>query len=65
MFKDAQKIEKNITNSGVIFMGKWTPEAMGDYIMGPSHVLPTNGASKNSSGLSVYNFIYNANKIRW
>ena len=64
MFKDAQKIEENITNAGVIFMGKWTPEAMGDYIMGPSHVLPTNGASKNSSGLSVYNFIKKISSIK-
>jgi len=64
MFKNAQKIEKNITNAGVIFIGKWTPEAMGDYILGPSHVLPTNGASKNSSGLSVYNFIKKISSIR-
>ena len=40
-----------------------TPEAMGDYILGPSHVLPTNGASKNSSGLSVYNFIKKISSI--
>ena len=39
-------------------------EAMGDYILGPSHVLPTNGASKNSSGLSVYNFIKKISSIR-
>ena len=64
MFKDAHKIEKNIINAGVIFLGKWTPEAMGDYIMGPSHVLPTNGASKNSSGLSVYNFIKKISSIK-
>ena len=64
MFKNAQIIEKNIINAGVIFIGKWTPEAMGDYIMGPSHVLPTNGASKNSSGLSVYNFIKKISSIK-
>ena len=45
-------------------MGKWTPEAMGDYIMGPSHVLPTNGAARNSSGLSVYNFIKRISTIK-
>lgn len=64
MFKDAQSIEKEIINAGVIFIGKWIPEAMGDYIMGPSHVLPTNGASKNSSGLSVYNFLKKISSIK-
>ena len=64
MFKNCQNIEKNIYNAGVIFIGKWTPEAMGDYIIGPSHVLPTNGASKNSSGLSVYNFIKRISTIK-
>ena len=64
MFKNCQNIEKNIFNAGVIFMGKWTPEAMGDYILGPSHVLPTNGAAKNSSGLSVFNFIKRISTIK-
>ena len=49
-------IEKNITNAGVIFIGKWTPEAMGDYILGPSHVLPTSKSAKYSSGISVNEF---------
>ena len=64
MFKNCQNIEKNIYNAGVIFIGKWTPEAMGDYIIGLSHVLPTNGAAKNSSGLSVYNFIKRISTIK-
>ena len=64
MFKNCQNIEKNIYNAGVIFISKWTPEAMGDYIIGPSHVLPTNGAAKNSSGLSVYNFIKRISTIK-
>ena len=37
---------------------------MGDYILGPSHVLPTNGAAKNSSGLSVFNFIKRISTIK-
>jgi len=45
-------------------MGKWTPEAMGDYILGPSHVLPTNGAARNSSGLSIYNFMKKISTIK-
>ena len=64
MFKNCQNIEKNIFNAGVIFMGKWTPEAMGDYILGPSHVLPTNGAAKNSSGLSVFDFMKRISTIK-
>jgi histidinol dehydrogenase len=64
MFKNCQNIENKIINAGVIFMGKWSPEAMGDYIMGPSHVLPTNGAAKNSSGLSVYDFIKRVSTIK-
>ena len=45
------------TNAGVIFIGKWTPEAMGDYILGPSHVLPTGGSASFSSPLSSLDFI--------
>jgi histidinol dehydrogenase len=64
MFKNCQNIENLIFNAGVIFMGKWTPEAMGDYILGPSHVLPTNGAARNSSGLSIYNFMKKISTIK-
>ncbi|MFL2834212.1 MAG: histidinol dehydrogenase, partial [Alphaproteobacteria bacterium] len=46
-----------IKNAGVIFVDEWTPESMGDYIIGPSHILPTNGMAKNQSGLSIFNFL--------
>ncbi len=55
--KDTSKIIKNIKNAGSIFLGKYSPEAMGDYLAGPNHVLPTSGAAKYSSGLSVYDFL--------
>ena len=55
--KENEYIEKKITNAGVIFSDEWTPESMGDYIIGPSHVLPTNGMARRQSGLSVYNFL--------
>ena len=55
--KENGYIEKKITNAGVIFSDEWTPESMGDYIIGPSHVLPTNGMAKRQSGLSVFNFL--------
>ncbi len=46
-----------ISNAGAIFVGAYTPEAIGDYIAGPSHVLPTSGTARFSSGLSVYDFM--------
>ena len=46
-----------IRNAGAIFLGRFTPEAMGDYIAGPSHVLPTARSAKFSSGLSVLDFM--------
>jgi histidinol dehydrogenase len=50
-------IAKKITNAGAIFMGKYSPEAIGDYIAGPSHTLPTMGTARFSSGLSVFDFL--------
>jgi histidinol dehydrogenase len=46
-----------LRHAGAIFMGRYTPEAIGDYIAGPSHVLPTSRTSRFSSGLSVFDFI--------
>ncbi len=43
--------------AGAIFVGNYSPEALGDYIAGPSHVLPTMGTARFSSGLSVYDFL--------
>ena len=56
-FKNYTKLIKNIRNAGSIFIGKFSPEAMGDYIAGPNHVLPTSGSAKFSSGLSVNDFL--------
>jgi histidinol dehydrogenase len=50
-------IAKNIHNAGALFMGRFTPEAIGDYIAGPSHVLPTAQSAKFSSGLGVMEFM--------
>ena len=52
-----QKYLKNINNAGSIFLGKYSPEAIGDYLAGPNHVLPTSGTAKFSSGLSAYDFL--------
>ena len=56
-FKGYNSIIKKIKNAGSIFIGKFSPEAVGDYIAGPNHVLPTSGSAKFSSGLSVYDFL--------
>ena len=56
-FKRYNKIIKKIKNAGSIFIGKFSPEAMGDYIAGPNHVLPTSGSARFSSGLSVNDFL--------
>ncbi len=47
----------NITHAGAIFLGAWTPEAIGDYVGGPNHVLPTARSARFSSGLSVLDFM--------
>jgi histidinol dehydrogenase len=48
---------ENISTAGAIFMGNYSTEPIGDYIAGPSHVLPTSGAGRFSSGLSVFDFM--------
>jgi histidinol dehydrogenase len=55
--KDPEGLSNNIRNAGAIFLGRYTPEAIGDYIAGPNHVLPTARASRYASGLSVLNFM--------
>jgi histidinol dehydrogenase len=55
--KNNNEIIKKVKNAGSIFIGKFSPEAIGDYIAGPNHVLPTSGAAKFSSGLSVNDFL--------
>ena len=52
-----QQVINKITNAGAIFVGQYTPEAIGDYIAGPSHTLPTSSTSRFASGLSVYDFL--------
>jgi len=55
--KDYKIFLKGVKNAGSIFLGKYSPEAMGDYLAGPNHVLPTSGSAKFSSGLSVNDFL--------
>ena len=55
--KKPNQILKNVSNAGSIFVGQYSPEAVGDYLAGPNHVLPTSGSARFSSGLSVYDFL--------
>ncbi|WP_171430324.1 histidinol dehydrogenase [Acinetobacter lactucae] len=53
---DAEAMSEHIRHAGAIFMGRYTPEAIGDYCAGPNHVLPTSGTARFSSPLGVYDF---------
>jgi histidinol dehydrogenase len=54
---DPESLLKKVRHAGAIFLGRYTPEAMGDYIAGPNHVLPTSRTARFSSGLSVLDFM--------
>ena len=54
---DAATLAGNVRHAGAIFLGATTPEAIGDYVGGPNHVLPTSRAARFSSGLSVLDFM--------
>ena len=54
---DPEALAARIRHAGAIFLGAWTPEAIGDYVGGPNHVLPTQRTARFSSGLSVMDFL--------
>jgi histidinol dehydrogenase len=54
---DAQALADRCTHAGAIFLGAFTPEAIGDYVGGPNHVLPTARSARFSSGLSALDFL--------
>jgi histidinol dehydrogenase len=57
MANDAEEISDKILNAGAIFLGPHTPEAIGDYVGGSNHVLPTARSARFSSGLGVLDFM--------
>ncbi|MEZ5691895.1 MAG: histidinol dehydrogenase [Rickettsiales bacterium] len=57
MIRNPDELLPLLRHAGAIFLGSHTPEAIGDYIAGPSHVLPTSGTARFSSGLSVFDFL--------
>ena len=54
--EDAESVAPRIRHAGAIFLGRYTPEALGDYCAGPNHVLPTSRTARFSSPLGVYDF---------
>jgi histidinol dehydrogenase len=57
MVKKPKKLLKDVRHAGAIFLGGFTPEALGDYLAGPNHILPTGGTARFSSPLGVYDFM--------
>ena len=57
MLAEPGAVFQKIRHAGAVFLGANTPEAIGDYVAGPNHVLPTSGTARFSSGLSVYDFL--------
>ena len=54
---DPDGLAAKVSHAGAIFLGRDTPEAIGDYVAGPNHVLPTSGSARFSSGLGVLDFM--------
>ncbi len=57
LVRNPRRLIKGIKNAGAIFLGPYSPTAVGDYVAGPSHVLPTGGTARFFSGLSVFDFM--------
>ncbi len=65
MVKNPQRILKDVKHAGAIFVGSFTPAAVGDYVAGPSHVLPTNGTARFFSGICVQDFLKSSHIISY
>jgi len=65
MTKKPMDVLPLIKNAGAIFLGEWTPEALGDYSAGPNHTLPTGGTARFSSPLGVYDFLKRSSLLKF
>lgn len=65
LIKNPNRLVKKIRNAGAVFLGSFSPTAVGDYIAGPSHVLPTGGTARFFSGLSLSDFIKSSHTINF
>jgi histidinol dehydrogenase len=61
---DPEALADRVRHAGAIFLGRYAPEAVGDYVAGSNHVLPTSRAARFSSGLSIYDFLKRSSIIR-
>ncbi len=63
LVEQPKQLSKSIKNAGAIFMGSWSPEAIGDYLGGPNHTLPTSGTARFAGALGVETFMKNTSLI--
>ena len=63
MVADAEKLAERVCNAGAVFLGPWTPTSIGDYVAGPSHVLPTAGTARFAGALTVADFTKDVNLV--
>ncbi len=63
--ENPQSLVSKISNAGAIFIGQWSPEAVGDYLAGPNHTLPTSGTARFSGALGVETFMKNTSLIEF
>jgi histidinol dehydrogenase len=61
---EADALAERVHHAGAIFLGRHTPEAIGDYIAGPNHVLPTSRSARFASGLGVLDFLKRSSLVR-
>src|SRR5262249_34860287 len=57
MVRDPATLFAQVRHAGAVFLGPYAPEAIGDYVAGPNHVLPTGRTARFASGLSVFDFL--------
>ncbi len=63
--RDAEELSRSVRHAGAIFLGHDTPEPVGDYVAGPSHVLPTGGTARYASPLGVYDFVKRTSVVQY
>lgn len=63
--RDAAAVAARVRNSGAVFVGSWSPVALGDYCAGSNHVLPTAGCACHSSGLGVHSFLKRMHQVEY
>jgi histidinol dehydrogenase len=63
--ESAAQVATQVIHAGALFVGHYTPEAAGDYMAGPSHVLPTGGAARYGAPLGVYDFVSRSSVISY